>query len=79
MERHTTFRFSKRYKPVIIPPEHCGLPVMIVGVGLGLGTRWVAWTLNRLPQVERRARHLTGVIFIVAGIYLSLVYIFGIL
>jgi len=50
-----------------------GLPVLLFGVGLGLGARWVGWTLNRLPQVERWARRVTGVIFIAAGIYLSLV------
>ena len=55
------------------------VPVLVIGVGLGLGARWVAWTLNRLPQIEVWARRVTGVIFIVAGIYLSLVYIFGLL
>jgi len=56
-----------------------GLPVLIFGVGLGLGVRWVGRVLNRLPQIERWARRITGAVFIVAGIYLSLVYIFGVL
>ena len=56
-----------------------GLPVLVFGVGLGLGVRWVGRVLNRLPQIERWARRITGAVFVVAGIYLSLVYIFGIL
>lgn len=56
-----------------------GLPVLIFGVGLGLGVRWVGRVLNRLPQIERWARRITGVVLVAAGIYLSRVYIFGIL
>jgi cytochrome c biogenesis protein CcdA len=56
-----------------------GLPVLVFGVGLGLGVRWVGRVVNKLPQIERWARRITGVVFVVAGIYLSLVYIFGVL
>jgi cytochrome c biogenesis protein CcdA len=56
-----------------------GLPVLVFGVGLGLGVRWVGRVVNKLPQIERWARWITGVVFVVAGIYLSLVYIFGVL
>ncbi|MEW5700744.1 MAG: aromatic aminobenezylarsenical efflux permease ArsG family transporter [Candidatus Zixiibacteriota bacterium] len=55
-----------------------GLPVVIFGVGLGLGARWVAGAMHRLTQLERWARRATGVVFIAVGIYLTLKYIFGV-
>jgi cytochrome c biogenesis protein CcdA len=54
-----------------------GLPVVIFGLGLGLGAHWVAAALNRLAQIERWARRATGAVFIAVGIYLSLKYIFA--
>ena len=30
MKQRTTFRFSKRHKPVIITPKHCSYPAMLV-------------------------------------------------
>jgi cytochrome c biogenesis protein CcdA len=56
-----------------------GLPVLVFGIALGLGARWVAQGLHRLTQIERWLRYATGAVFIAVGIYLSLVYIFGIL
>lgn len=56
-----------------------GLPVIVFGIGLGLGAGWVAQALHRLTQIERWARYATGVIFIAIGIYLSLKYVFGLI
>ena len=55
------------------------LPVLVFGIALGVGARWVAQALHRLTQIERWARYVTGVVFIGVGVYMSLVYIFAIL
>ena len=55
-----------------------GLPVFVFAVLIGLGAQWVGKALNKLAQIEKWARRATGVIFILVGIYLSLVHIFGV-
>ena len=52
------------------------LPVVILGAGLAMGARWAGSALRQLPRFERVARYATGVIFILAGLYLSAKYIF---
>jgi cytochrome c biogenesis protein CcdA len=54
------------------------LPVFAFAVLIALGTRWVSAVFNRLTQMEVWARRLTGAVFIAVGMYLSLVYIFGV-
>lgn len=54
------------------------LPVFAFAVMITLGTQWVSAAFNRLTQMEVWARRLTGVVFIAVGVYLSLVYIFGV-
>jgi cytochrome c biogenesis protein CcdA len=54
------------------------LPVFAFAVVIALGTRWVSTVFNKLTQMEVWARRLTGAVFIAVGIYLSLVYIFGV-
>lgn len=56
-----------------------GLPVMVMAVVVMLGARSLATMFNRLTAFERWARRITGVVFIVAGIYLTLVYVFRVL
>jgi len=56
-----------------------GLPVVLFGLGLGLGAHWVAGAFNRLTQIERWARRVTGVVFVIVGVYLTLKYIFAVL
>jgi cytochrome c biogenesis protein CcdA len=56
-----------------------GLPVVIIGLGLGMGAHWVGSLFNRLATIERWARRITGVVFVLVGVYLSLVYIFGVM
>lgn len=55
------------------------LPVFAFALLIALGTQQVGKAFNRLTQFEKWARRITGVIFIVVGIYFSLVYIFGVL
>ena len=38
---------------------------------------YVDWVFNCLTQIECRVRTITGVIFILAGLYYCLMYIYG--
>jgi cytochrome c-type biogenesis protein len=53
-----------------------GLPVVVFAVLLSVGMRQVAAIFQKLTQVELWLRRLTGVVFVAAGVYLSLVHIF---
>jgi cytochrome c-type biogenesis protein len=55
-----------------------GLSVFAVAALIALGTHTVGKVLNQLALVERWARRVTGVVFIVVGIYYCLTHIFGI-
>lgn len=54
-----------------------GLPVLFFGVLLALGARSVGLWFNRLSAIERWARRGTGVVFILVGIYMTLVHVFA--
>ncbi len=54
------------------------LPVLVFAILLAYGAHSVGRLFQRLSQVERWARRVTGVVFIIIGIYLSLTNIFGI-
>ena len=54
------------------------LPVAAFAILLAVSVRQAGLLFNGLTKVERHARRITGVIFIVAGIYLTLVHVFGI-
>ena len=55
-----------------------GLPVLIFAGLLGFGANRVAKAYDRIVAFERWARRITGVIFIVVGIYFCLTNIFGV-
>jgi len=55
-----------------------GLPVIVFAWMLAAGARSLGAALDRLAQVERYARLATGGVFLAAGIYMSLVHIYGI-
>ena len=55
------------------------LPVIVFAVLIALGTRSIGTAFNKITQIERWARRITGVIFLGVGIYFSLAYIFGVL
>ena len=54
-----------------------GLPVSIFAVLVAFGARSVAAAFNKLTRVEYWVRRITGIIFILVGVYYSLTYIFG--
>jgi len=55
-----------------------GLPVFIFAVLLGFGTKSIGKAFDRLKQIESWMRCVTGVIFILIGIYYCLAHIFGV-
>jgi cytochrome c-type biogenesis protein len=55
-----------------------GLPVLVFAVLIAMGANKVARVYNRIVAFERWARWITGVLFILVGIYYCLVNIFGI-
>jgi len=54
------------------------LPVVIFGVIIASGARTLGKTFDNLKKIELIVRRVTGVIFILVGIYYCLIYIFGI-
>ena len=73
---------SIKYDSGFILPSLFGigtsLPVILFAFLIGLSTRLVSKVFNRLTQVELWARRVTGVIFVLVGLFYSLVYIFRI-
>ena len=55
-----------------------GFPVLVFAFLLALGANKVGQVYNKIVSFERWARKITGVIFIVIGIYYCLVYYFRI-
>jgi cytochrome c-type biogenesis protein len=52
-----------------------GLPVVVFAVVLALGFQWVGRAFGVLTRIERAARPVTGAVFIVAGIYLTVTHV----
>jgi cytochrome c biogenesis protein CcdA len=66
---------------VLVPAVYgvgTGLPVVFFALLIALGAQWVGRAFNALTKLERTARVVTGVIFILAGVHLSLTHWFGI-
>lgn len=66
---------------VIIPSFYgisTGLPVLLFAVLISTGTTKVATVYNIITPIELWARKITGVIFILIGIYFSIKFIFKI-
>ena len=55
------------------------IPVVIFAIVLAFGARWLGKIFERVTQVERWMRMVTGVVFIGVGIYMSLVHVYRIL
>lgn len=53
------------------------LPVLVFALLIVAGGRAVGGAFDRLKQVEKWARRITGVLFIVIGVYFCLRFIFG--
>lgn len=54
------------------------LPVLLFAIPIAFGAQSVGRIFNRVAQIERWARRITAAIFIVVGVYFSLIYIFGV-
>ncbi|MBE0635794.1 sulfite exporter TauE/SafE family protein [Candidatus Bipolaricaulota bacterium] len=55
------------------------LPVVVFAIILAFGARWLGKVFERVTQIERWMRWVTGIIFIGVGIYMSLVYVYRVL
>ncbi|MEE9369855.1 MAG: aromatic aminobenezylarsenical efflux permease ArsG family transporter [Sedimentisphaerales bacterium] len=55
-----------------------GLPVFLFALLIAFGTQSVGKTFNKLTQLEWWTRRITGIIFILIGIYFCLAHIFAI-
>jgi len=53
-----------------------GLPVLVFAVAIAKGAKAMASTFERVRRFEFWARRITGALFVLAGIYLSLVYVY---
>ena len=53
------------------------LPVIAFAFLIAFASNYVAKAFNRLTQVERWIRRATGVVFVLAGVYLCLTHIYG--
>jgi cytochrome c-type biogenesis protein len=54
-----------------------GLPVVVVAILIAMGARYVGGFFDRLIRFEFWARRITGAIFILVGVYYTLIYIVG--
>jgi len=74
---------SVKYNSSILLPAiyglGTGLPVLVFALLIAAGVQTFARTFHRLSQVERWASRVTGVIFIIVGIYFCLTYVFRVL
>jgi len=52
------------------------VPVVVFAVVLAFGARRLGKLFERVTQVERWARAITGVVFVGVGIYMSLIYVY---
>ena len=66
---------------VVLPAVYgigTALPVLVVAIVVALGARSVSVAFRMLSSFEKWARPVTGVVFVVVGIYLTLAYVFGV-
>jgi cytochrome c biogenesis protein CcdA len=54
------------------------IPVIVFAFVIAVSTRMVGVMFNELKVIEKWARRITGVVFILVGIHYTLAYIFGI-
>jgi cytochrome c biogenesis protein CcdA len=56
-----------------------GLPVALFAILVALGAHAIGDVFNRLAQIEWWARRITGVVFILVGLYFCFHYIYGVI
>ncbi len=72
---------AKSSSEIILPIMYgvgTGLPVFVFAIFIAFGASWISRFFNQITLFELWVRRSMGVIFIVVGIYFSLVYIFKI-
>jgi len=70
----------KQNSPIAMPILYgigTGLPVLVFALLLAFSAKSVGKAFNLLTNFERWARRITGLVFIIIGIYLSLQHIFN--
>jgi cytochrome c biogenesis protein CcdA len=72
-----------KYESALLLPTLYGagtaLPVLLFAILIVVSTRAVGQAYNRITQFEWWARRITGVLFVVIGVYFSLKFIFRVL
>jgi len=71
----------KHHSSVVVPAVYglgTGLPVVVVAVMVALGARSIGTAFKKVTKIEWWARRVTGALFILVGIYLTLIHIYGI-
>ena len=52
------------------------IPVIVFAVGVATGARWLGAAYNRTTSFAKWAKGITGGVFVLVGIYLSLVFVY---
>jgi len=55
------------------------VPVVVFAAVLAFGARWLGKLFERVTQVERWMRAITGIVFLGVGIYMSLLYVYRVI
>ena len=69
----------EQHSPFLVPAVYglaCGLPVLALAVVMAFAAHWVAGLYQKVAVFERWARWITGGIFVLAGVYFTLLFIY---
>jgi len=72
---------TQHASPVLLPTLFgIGTAVPVIGFAflIAFAGQWVGTAFNRLTQIERWIRTITGVVFLLAGLYYTLTHIYGV-
>jgi len=69
------------YQSSVMMPTVYGIgtaiPVVVFAVLIALGAKWVGTAFNKISIIEKWARRMTAIVFILIGVYYSMIYIIG--
>ena len=69
-------KYNSRFLFPLLYGLGTGLPVILFAFVIAFSTQTVGRLFDRLTQIELWARRITGLVFVAAGVYYSLIYIF---
>jgi cytochrome c biogenesis protein CcdA len=72
---------TKAQSVVLVPVAYgvaTAIPVVIVAILVAMGTRSIGAFFNAMTTFDRWARLVTGTLFILVGLYLTCIHVFGI-